>query len=514
MDVANWGKTAYDNANVDALTFRDQNGAPIQYNTGALPKATPLWSPRVGLNWDVNGDQRTQVRGGTGVFTGKPLYVWISNQIGNTGVLTGLTQVDTTTAFPFNPNPEAYKPKGTPTGAPATSVDLALTDPNFKFPQTWRTNLAVDRKLPLGLVGTGEFIYNKDVNGMLYINANLPAATSAYAGVDNRQRWLATAAFPSCVTSGGPFGTGGQTGPCITRLNNAAGNQIVQNMVLTNESVGRQWNVAASITKPMTHGFTFKSGYTYGEAKNVNDPGSIASGSFTSNSIVNDPNNPPLAFSQYSQGHRYFISATYSRQYFGLGATTLSAFWDAHTNGNTSYIFSSDANGDTATNDLIYIPRDASEMNFVAFTAGGKTFSVADQVSAFEAYIQQDEYLKKHRGEYAERFALFYPLVKRLDFSVTQDVFHSIGGRRHSGQIRLDINNLGNLLNHDWGVGQSPVNSRILTNPVADANGRLSYRMQTVNGANGTELLSKTFQTTAFLSDVYVMMLSFRYTFQ
>ena len=520
MDVASWGKTAYDNPNVDALTFRDQNGSPIQYNTGALPKATPLWSPRVGFNYDITSDQRTQVRGGTGVFTGKPLYVWISNQIGNTGMLTGFTDSGAVfgTAFPFNPNPDAYKPKSV-TGAPATSVDLAVTDPNFKFPQTWRSNIAVDRRLPLGLVATGEFIFNKDVNGMLYINANLPAAQSAFTGVDNRPRWAVTSAFPACVTSGGPFGTGGQSGPCVTRLNNAVGNQIVQNIVLTNESVGRQWNVAASVSKAMTHGFSFKSGYSYGESKNVNDPGSIAAGSWNSNAIVLDSNNPPLSFSQFSQGHRYFLTASYSRQYFDFGKTTISAFFDAHTNGNASYIFAQDANGDTAANDLIYIPRSTSDMNFVTFAAGGKTFTADDQAAAFEAYIQQDDYLRKHRGEYAQRYGLFYPIVKRTDLSITQDLFHGIGGHQHSGQIRLDINNFSNLLNHNWGVGQIPIQNRILTNPAPDAQGRLSYRLATVSGATGTELISHTFQTTASLSnpsnaDVYVLMLSFRYTFQ
>jgi hypothetical protein len=511
VDVASWGKTAYDNPNVDALTFRDQNGSPINYNSGALPKATPLWSPRVGFNYDLTGDQQTQLRGGTGVFTGKPLYVWISNQIGNTGMLTGLVQVDNTSAFPFNPNPDAYKP-ATVTGAPATTVDLAVTDPNFKFPQTWRSNIAVDRKLPWGLVGTGEFIYNRNVNGMLYINANLPPAQSAYTGVDNRPRWAATTAFPACAATG-------QAGPCVTRLNNAVGNQIIQNIVLTNENVGRNWTIATSVSKQMTRGFTIKGGYSHSESRNVNDPGSIAAGSWTSNAIFTDPNNPPLSFSQYSPGHRYFIATSYTKQYFNLGATTIAAFFDAHTNGNNSYIFSADANGDTAANDLIYIPRDTSETNFVGFTAGGKTFTAADQATAFEAYIQQDDYLRNHRGQYAERYALFYPIVKRLDLSLTQDVFHSIGGRRHSGQIRLDINNFGNLLNHNWGVGQIPIQNRILTNPTADAQGRLSYRLATVTGVSGTELISHTFQTTASLSnpsnaDVYIMMLSFRYTFQ
>ncbi|MGE5246658.1 MAG: carboxypeptidase regulatory-like domain-containing protein [Betaproteobacteria bacterium] len=490
VDVASFGKTGYDNPNVDALTFRDRNGSPIQYNSGALPKSSPLWSPRVGFNWDVSGDQQTQVRGGTGVFTGKPAYVWISNQIGNTGVLTGFIQADNTTAYPFNPNPDAHKPTDV-TGAPAASVDLAVTDSNFKFPQTWRTNIAVDRRLPMGLVGTGEFIYNRDVNGMAYINANLPAAQSAFTGVDNRPRWTGN------------------------RINNVPGDQIVENIVLLNQNIGRSWTTSASVTRPVTHGFMFKAAYSYSRARNTVDPGSIAAGSWTNNPIVTDPNNPALAYSSNSPGHRFFFTSSYSKQYFGLGATTVSVFFDAYTNGNTSYIFSGDANGDGATsNDLIYIPRDTSEMNFVTFTSGGKTFTADQQAAAFEAYIQQDAYLRNHRGQYAQRGAVFYPMVKRLDLSLMQDVFHNIGHHRHSGQIRLDITNFGNLLNHNWGAGQSIIQNRILTSPTVDSQGRLAYRLATVSGASGTQLISHTFQTTAGIRDVYVMMLSFRYTFQ
>jgi len=149
-------------------------------------------------------------------------------------------------------------------------------------------------------------------------------------------------------------------------------------------------------------------------------------------------------------------------------------------------------------------------MNFKPLTVSGRTFSPADQAAAFEALIQADDYLSSHRGQYAQRNAVFLPIVNRVDLSLTQDVFASVGGRRHSGQIRLDITNFGNLLNHDWGVGQRLVNNQILTTPSADSRGRLTYNLQTLSG----NLISKPLQTSAGINDVYVMMLSFRYTFQ
>ena len=352
VDIAAWGETAYANANVDALTFRDPSGSPVQFSTGKLPDASPLWSPRVGFNWDVGGKRNTQVRGGTGVFTGKPAYVWISNQIGNTGVLTGFEQIENTRNRPFNPNPDFYKPTNV-TGAPAASVDLAVTDPDFKFPQTWRTNIGVDQRLPWGLIGTAELIYNKDVNGLAYYNANLPAAQTTFNGADQRQRWAGTSCGTATAT------------PCVTRINNAAGNQITNAIVLTNSNAGRSWNFAGSVKKNLEAGLSVQAAYSYGESKTLIDPGSIAAGSFTGNAIFNDPNNPVLAYSASSPGHRTFINATYTKNFFGWGATSVSAFWTAFTNGNTSYVFSGDMNGDTASgNDLIYIPRDQSEMSF------------------------------------------------------------------------------------------------------------------------------------------------------
>jgi outer membrane receptor protein involved in Fe transport len=497
FDVPVFGDTAYQNANVDALTFRDETGAAVQYQTGKLPDPKLLWSPRVGVNWDVKGDKTMQVRGGTGVFTGRPAYVWISNQIGNTGVLTGFEQLDNITSRPFSPNVDKYKP-ATVTGAPAVSVDLAVTDPNFSFPQVWRSNIAVDQRLPWGFTGTAEYLYNKDVNGVYYINANLPATQSSFVGADNRPRWVGT----SCSTP--------TVGGCVTRINNTAGNVITNAIVLKNQNVGRSWNFAATLAREMRAGLAIKGVYSYGTARNTIDPGSIASGSFTGNPQRGDPNNPGLGYSGNSAGHRVFVLASYTREYFNFGATTVSVFWEARTIGNTSYLFSGDLNGDTATNnDLIYVPKDQSEMNFAAFTVGTRAYTAADQAAAFDAYISQDKYLSTRRGQYAERGAVFLPFVKRIDLSVTQDLFTKIRGTRNAFQFRLDIANFGNMLNHDWGVSQRVIRNAILTNPAADALGRATYRMVLVNG----EFPTKSYESTVFSSDVYSFMISLRYTF-
>ena len=498
MDVSAFKNTAYQNARADALTFRDQDGSPVQYQTGKMPDAKILWSPRAAMNWDVAGRGRTQLRMGTGLFTGPPLYVWISNQLGNTGVLIGEILVDNTSAFPFTTNPDRYKPTNV-TGEGATSFELNVTDPEFKFPQVWRTNLAVDHRLPGGVTGTVEFLYNKDINGVYYINANLPAAQSSFSGVDARPRWTAN------------------------RINNTPGNVITSAFVLKNQDIGRSWNISGSLSKTSWHGLSLRGAYSYGEAKNTIDPGSTASSTFANNQHSADPNNPGLGYSGYSQGHRVYVHTSYSREYFNFGATTISAFWEAKPSfqnfaTTASYVFNGDMNGDGFSgNDLIYIPRDTSEMNFVQFThTNGRVFTVAEQVAAFEAYIQQDPYLREHRGEYAQRGGLFMPMFSRMDLSLTQDVFRNIGGKRNSGQFRVDITNFSNLLNPDWGVIRRFVPAttaangvQILTNAAADAQSRVSYRLAVVNN----ELPTSTFQTGTAISDVYQVMFSFRYTF-
>lgn len=516
FDVPRFGDTGFRNPDANAMTFRNADGSPYRLQTEKLPDANILFSPRLGFNWDARGDRATQVRGGTGIFAGRPAYVWISNQIGENGMLTGFDDIrgEATRTRPFNPDPDHYKP-AQPTGNPAPSYALAFTDPDFKFPQVWRSNLAVDQRLPWGVIATAELLYSRDVNGISYINANLPEAQSSFAGVDQRSRWV-----------GANCGASPAVSPCSNRINNEAGRQVTSAIVLQNQAEGYSWNVSGSLEKPFASGLFAKLAYSYGEAKNTVDPGSIAIGSWQNNAHAGDPNNPGLGFAATSPGHRFFTALSYRRDFLPIGPTSISLFYEGRTLGNTSYIFGSDANGDSGVNDLIYIPRDASEMNFEQYTQNqrgqpgdanyipARTFTVAEQEAAWEAFIQQDRYLSANRGRYAERNAVFLPMVWRADLAISQDLGTLVGGRRNALQIRADVLNFTNLLSSSWGTGQRMVSNQPLVSPSAEpGTNALRYRMRNLAGDSQWELQSETFERTASVADVWRMQLSLRYTF-
>jgi hypothetical protein len=502
VDVPRFKQTGANNPAVPNLPLFDEIGQRQSYSTSQLPETKPLWSPRVGFNWNASGNRETQVRGGSGVFTGSPPYVWISNQIGQNGILSGFDQFTNTTARPFNSAPQFYAP-ATVTGAPAASYELNVSDPNYRFPQVWRTNLAVDQRLPFGVIGTVEYLYNQDVNGAYYINANLPVIpTSSFGGADKRPRWSSNRINPS-LTSG---------------------------FVLKNQSVGSSYNISGSLEKAFNAGLFAKAAYAYGSARNTIDPGSTAGGSFNGNQISGNPNSPGVSFGNGWSGHRAFLVLSYKKKLFKFGESGFSVFNELRSIGNTSYTLPFDLNGDGGgQNDLLYIPRDASEMNFQQYSvtstgavttnasAIARTFTVAEQTTAFERYIQQDAYMKKNRGRYVERGAVFLPTLFRSDLSLTQDIFTNLRGTQNRIQLRADITNVGNLLNKNWGGSQRLINNQPLvsgqnangstfTIPVG---GQPLYRFRNV----GTELIPRSFERTSSLADVWSMQLGLRYIF-
>lgn len=460
-----------------------------QIDVSKLPDAKLMWSPRVGFNWDVRGDRSFQLRGGTGIFTGRIPFVWMSNQASNNGVLFGVIEEQGTTATPtlasrpFSSDVNAYQP-GTVT-LPAT-IQLASTDKDFKFPQVWRTNLAVDYKLPWDVTMTLEGIYTKDINAVFHRNANLANPVGVWAG-DGRVRYAGTDAG--------------------ARVNLAVSDAIV----LDNTNKG--WSASASILlrKDFSRDFTVSTGYNYGPSYDLtSNPGSVAFSTWSGNQVVGNPNNPVVSYSGNQLLHRVIASMNYKKDYLKYFSTGISFFYEARSGAPFSYVYSGDMNGDRLNgNDLIYIPRNQDEI--LLATEGANDTRTIDQIwEQLDAYIDQDDYLSAHRGEYAARNGARTPWSTQLDVRIIQDFYIEVGGKRNTLQLTFDIFNFGNMLNKNWGTLQTPRRNQLLTYVTQESgSGRPVFAFP----LDGGEALKETFRPNLNISSVWQAQFGIRYIF-
>lgn len=492
LDIPFLEQTALENTYVSGVDFKDENGETVRYNTGVMPSGNPLWSPRVGFNYDIKGDKTTQIRGGSGIFTGRPPFVWLSNQVGNNGVLSGFTRTDNVNNVAFTLDPSVYRPAATDPYAPGTTFDIAVADENYKFPQVWRTNLAVDQKLPLGLIGTAEFILNKNINAVYYINANLKDAVGEFAGPDNRIRYNGSSSA------------------------NRLDSRVVRNIVLKSTNQGYGSSMSFKLERPFSNGFFAMAAYNFGVSKDLMSAGSIASGSYEGNVTVNGNNKPELAFSNDDQRHRVISSLSYKLDYgkkFG-GSTQISLFYEGRNQGRYSYVYSGDMNQDgVSNNDLIYIPNTASELSFVTLTSGGKTFSAEEQAAAYDKFIDQDPYLSANRGSYAQRNGAMLPWVHQIDLGLVQNINVMVSGKVNTLQIRFDILNFGNMLNNNWGSYTNVVQNRVLTAAGVSDSGIPQFRLSTQSIDGETQLLRDSFLPSISSASVWRSQLGLRYIF-
>ena len=489
-NIIGFENTALENPAITGMTFA--NGE--RFNTSVMPKTQVLFEPRVGFNYNLKGEGKTQFRGGTGVFTGRPPYVFLSNQIGNNGVLTGFIDVSGSAAsqYGFTANPNQYFIPQTPT-LPST-FDLALSNSEYKFPQVWKTNIAVDQKLPfLGLIGSAEYLYNKTLNAVHYYNANLEAPVGTLGGVDNRPRYA-----------------GNDNG---VRVND----NVSMAAVLTNRDGAFHQSLTLKLEKPVQKGLWGSIAWTTANSKDFMSAGSIASGSWQSVQSVNGNNDLGLSVSDAFVKNRFVGLLGYRIEYGkGLGgATTFTLGYVGQQSNPFSYIAAGDLNGDRVNNnDLIFVPNKGSDIRFSSLTVGTKVYTEAEQQAAFDKFIEQDEYLSTRRGQYAERNGGLLPYLHRLDFSVAQDIIVKIAGKRNTLQIRADILNFGNMLNNDWGVSQRVTAPQLLNFVSRDANNVPTYRLATQRLTDGSTVLAKdSYQYNSSVFDVWSAQLGIRYTF-
>ncbi|MBI2416337.1 MAG: TonB-dependent receptor [Ignavibacteriales bacterium] len=414
----------------DIPTFPDapaKNDSVAKYfgaqglGTDVLPKSNILFSPRFGFNWDVFNDKTTMVRGGVGVFTGKIPYVWISNQYSNTGIEFADISKNNPKFFITDPNsqPKAGAIVNGDTVAAGGSTEINITDPDFKMPQVLRFNLGVDQKLPMNLTGTFDYMYSKSLNDVLYKDLNIGAPVSY-------------------LKDGRPVYTG-------SRIQSKYFQRV---MYLTNTNEGYQSSISAQVQGEVLPGLNTNVAYALGTAKDYNSvTSSQAQSQFRYNPISGNPNDPKLTTSNFEIKHRILLSVSYDVEFIESYKTTFTVFYNGQSGRPFSYIYSNDANGDGHDqNDMIYVPANKDEYIYVASTPAAAA-TMADQ---FWAYVERDDYLKDHKGQIMERNAAREPWAQQWDFRVAQQIpIPSLTGQ--SLEISLDILNVANLLNSDWG---------------------------------------------------------------
>jgi hypothetical protein len=419
-------------------------GLELQLNT-QMPTDDWVWSPRFGFNYDVNGDSSLQMRGGTGLFSGRFPFVWLGNQIGN-------------------PNWWFHQ----------------MVDIDYKYPQVWRSSFGMDKKMGNGLTLTGDVTYSKDVYGAHVQNWGLTAPSGQLVGVDNRPIYTAD---DHILVNGDGLGFGAQA--------NA--------YVFTNSDKGEILNLSFRAQKEFENGLYTSLAYSYLDSKDVNSiEAEITGDAFAGNPVVGDANADVLSYSKYGDKQRLVGVAGKSWTYGSNDqwGTSVSTIFEYSQGGRFSYTYGGDINGDgSGLNDLIYIPTtdEISQMNF----------SGAGMGAAYDAFIAQDDYLSGRRGQYAERYGALSPWKGRWDVRLLQDYHLEVRGKRNTIQLSLDVLNVGNLLNSEWGLVQQP--NAVQPIGVSVENGEPTYTFDPD--------LTETFGYDASLMSRWQMQFGLRYIF-
>lgn len=491
----------FDNSDLqrnDAIYDLDFGGKHI--DTGKWPKSRMQISPRVGFVWDVFKDNSLKVRGGTGIFTGRLPLVFFTNMPTNSNMVQNAvvfgtkyengiavshdSRLDQLAGGMITNVDDAIKKFGLPTTIenPVAGSKISGVKDNFKMPQIWKTSLAVDYQLPTSfpLSVTGEFIYNKNINAVTLENINIkdPSNWEHFNGADNRL------IYPSDYTY-------------------VSGKNAV---VLTNTSKGHGYTANVTVNTQPVEDLNMMLAYTHTESKEISGlPGSDPVSTWQGMLTIDGPNFATVQRSRYVVPDKVIAAINYNLPFRHKGLlrkTSLNLFYSGYSASGYSFAYTNDMNGDGINNDMMYIPKDDSEIKFK---------NEADR-TAFWNFVDQDSYLKNHKGEYAEAYAARAPWVHRFDLRITEDFSFKAGKTEHHFQLSLDFMNIGNMINSKWGVMKNASSSngcRILKYEGMDDNKTPIFSMYKINGEYPTE----TYSYNRIYTECWKMQVGIRYIF-
>lgn len=422
------------------------------YKTNTRLNSNPLFSPRLGFRWNVRDLNRYIVRGGIGIFTGRIPFVWLSNNFANTGIQISSYRVGVTSGNPdttkelaliLDPGKQMQN-AGKLTASGSQSINVF--DKNFRFPQNLRADIALDFVLG-GIDWTAEAIYSKTLNNILYRNL--------VVGLTGK--------------------TVGETIPSLSfdrrpMLQKLAGTETYSGIyTLDNTCKGYTYNLSLQGSKKFRFGLEVTASYAYTKSMIQNDGNSsVAPSNWQYNYTTVDPNAPELSTSSFNVPHTIRASVFYTKAWKKNRSTTIGLIYSGSSGIPYSVCYSGDLNGDGGYNDLIYIPTDAEadQMNFMATSH----YTAEQQKANFKTWLGNDEYLKHHRGEYFKRYGANENFEHHFDLHLSHTLRFQAGKKMRSLEFSLDIINIGNMLNKDWGHTSASYGYYVPVNYKGDGN--------------------------------------------
>ncbi|MBI2511405.1 MAG: TonB-dependent receptor [Opitutae bacterium] len=411
-------------------------------------------APRVGFNYELATERKTQIRGGVGLFQGKNPAVWLSNAYSNAGSVYNYTASSSELAsITFNPDPETQTVPGSANPAP----NINVTDKDFVQPRLWKSNIAIDHELPFGgITATIEYYYNKvdrSVNTVFlnyleagttpdgrirYAGAATPTGSFVISGITSLAS--AQAAFGSAATSySSSSGTVGFASASINGRRRVS--SFADVFYLTNTEKGQAWGTTFSLARPMKNKWGWSFSYTRGNATEVSPITSSTASSNYQNRAVFNPNEDIASVSNTSIKDRIVASITRQFEFIKKAPTTVSLVYQGRTGHPYSWVFRGDANGDGYTfNDLLYVPTGPTDPKV--------TWGSTTERDNFFAFVESTT-LAKYKGGHAPRNSETSPWLQTVDLKFTQTlpIYKKV-----RAELYLNVLNFANLLNDKWGI--------------------------------------------------------------
>jgi hypothetical protein len=428
-------------------------------NTVAIPAFAQYWdlqgarsglrikvpvsvSPRLGFGYKMP-DQNITLRGGFGIFSGRLPLAWPGGAYNNNGIFIGGFIANTLQLNTIRFRSDPYR-QWMPAefGAAVNKEPLNLTTEKFSMPKLWRASLAMDKKIGKEWSATLELLFSKNLCEIKYTNINLLPPVANAAGADNRNIFS--------ITNNGKI-----------PLQADGSNPYDYAILLGNNKnrTGYACDLTANISGRFFSKWTVEINYHFGHSTATNDgTSSINVSQWRLMETVNGRNFITRSTSDFSPGHSIFTVLNKTFRYRASSmATMVSLVYMGQSGSPVSYVYDNGSmtrdDGVYGSYDLIYVPssKDLAGMIFLPNTVNGIIYTPQQQKDAFEKYISEDVYLKKHRGKYAERNGSRTPFTHVIDLKIKQMIKIKTGKKTYMVDITCDIFNLTNLLNRNWG---------------------------------------------------------------